>query len=146
MEKEITLPTPQDESSNWTALHFGKYEGLSLPEIVFKYPSYFCWLYEEEYLRGPLKKEADDIHERATHVKLSDGSIVSLLESRPTMRSVKSHAFGSETVTTTRELCESFFDDLRNFDLSGESTETEPKGEKESEPEKKPKSGEETEE
>jgi hypothetical protein len=44
--------------SSWPSIRFGKYKGLSLPQIVFRDPDYFFWAFQNTELgRDPLAIE-----------------------------------------------------------------------------------------
>ena len=54
----------------WTPVNFGDYEGDTLPQIVLDDPDWFFQTMEEKKFRGSLKKEAEEVREKATRVKI----------------------------------------------------------------------------
>jgi hypothetical protein len=48
---------------------FGKYEGRTLPEILFVDPDYFFWL-REEVLKGALAMEAEHLAKKACRIRI----------------------------------------------------------------------------
>jgi hypothetical protein len=60
-------------SRRWSPVQFGKYEGLSAPQIVLKDPDYFFWAMEETPLKDNL--EAIEVYEKARRIiPIRDGS------------------------------------------------------------------------
>jgi hypothetical protein len=55
---------------SWTVLDFGRYRGLTLPEVVFRDPDWFFWAFETGVFRGPLADEAAVIAERARRIRI----------------------------------------------------------------------------
>ena len=55
---------------DWTRIHFGKYRGKNLPEIIFEDADYFFFLYENFYFHGDLEKEANYLYPRARSIKV----------------------------------------------------------------------------
>jgi len=60
----------------WTLVSFGKYEGLTLPQILLRDPDYFFHAMERSYFRGrrQLVAEAAELHERATSIRIPGSS------------------------------------------------------------------------
>lgn len=57
----------------WTPLDFGKYEGKTLPQILFADPDWFFWAWEQGIFgkKGPSwKAEAGDVYRKATHIRI----------------------------------------------------------------------------
>ena len=54
----------------WTPVNFGEYEGDTLPQIVLDDPHWFFRTMEEKKFRGDLEKEAEEIRDKATRVKI----------------------------------------------------------------------------
>jgi hypothetical protein len=52
----------------WILMPFGKYRGLTLPQVLFVDPDYFFWL--EGVLRGVLATEAEEVARKACHVRI----------------------------------------------------------------------------
>ena len=55
---------------DWTRIHFGKYRGKNLPEIIFEDADYFFFLYENYFFHGDLEKEANYLYPRARSIKV----------------------------------------------------------------------------
>ncbi len=57
----------------WTPLSFGKHEGKTLPQVLFKDPDWFFWAYKnrkfDEY-QNSLKNEVNKIHNRACNIRI----------------------------------------------------------------------------
>ena len=53
---------------DWTRIHFGKYRGKNLPEIIFEDADYFFFLYENYFFHGDLEKEANYLYPRARSI------------------------------------------------------------------------------
>jgi len=59
--------------SNWIALSFGKHEGLTLPQVLFKDPDWFFWSVNKGVFKksnARIKAEVKEVYEKATHVKI----------------------------------------------------------------------------
>ncbi|WP_088186824.1 hypothetical protein [Desulfosporosinus sp. FKA] len=56
----------------WTILNFGKYQGKTLPQILFLDPDWFYWAYDEGVFRnkGQLFNEAEEIYQKASSIKI----------------------------------------------------------------------------
>jgi hypothetical protein len=56
----------------WTPLNFGKHNGKTLPQVVFADPDWFFWAHEKGVFenRGRLRREANEIYQRATSIKV----------------------------------------------------------------------------
>lgn len=54
----------------WTIIDEGKYEGLTIPELVFGDLGYFYWAISVGLFEGQLKLEADSVESRLKHIKL----------------------------------------------------------------------------
>jgi hypothetical protein len=55
---------------NWTTIGFGKHKGKTLPQVMFKDPDWFFYLYQKGAFKGALAREADDIICKARRVKV----------------------------------------------------------------------------
>ena len=66
---------------NWNTLGFGKYEGKSLPQVLFTNPDWFFWAMEEEvFNRHPLlQQQAKHLVKKATHIKVPQQGPVRLV-------------------------------------------------------------------
>ncbi|GAB3748915.1 hypothetical protein [Lysobacter olei] len=57
----------------WTSLDFGKHEGLTLPEALFKDPDWFFWMMKEpdpfKNCRA-LRVQAQDLLRKATSIRI----------------------------------------------------------------------------
>ena len=53
---------------DWTTIHFGKYRGKNLPEIIFEDADYFFFLYENYFFHGDLEKEANNLYPKARSI------------------------------------------------------------------------------
>jgi hypothetical protein len=56
----------------WTPLDFGRYQGKTLPQVLFSDPDWFFWAVEEGafHKRDELKAEAALLYERARRVRI----------------------------------------------------------------------------
>jgi hypothetical protein len=54
----------------WTNVTFGKHKGKSLPQVVFDDPDWFFWAREQGAFHGILRREADEVHRRATSIRV----------------------------------------------------------------------------
>jgi hypothetical protein len=55
---------------NWTTVNFGKYKGMSLPQIIFKDADWFFYIYENGPFKGVLSNEARELYRRARAIKV----------------------------------------------------------------------------
>ena len=55
---------------SWSILQFGKYEGKSLPQVLFSDADWFFWAWEDNVLRGQLRVEAELLYTRATSIRV----------------------------------------------------------------------------
>ena len=55
---------------------FGKFTGKTLPQVVFADLDYFFWLHDENILHGRLRLEAEEIHRKATAIRLPQPGLV----------------------------------------------------------------------
>lgn len=56
---------------SWTKLGFGRHEGKTLPQILFKDPDWFYWAYENEILDGRIPhSEVQEIYEKSRNIKI----------------------------------------------------------------------------
>jgi hypothetical protein len=57
---------------SWTVLNFGKHKGNTLPQIMFTDPHWFYLAFEDGTFndRGNLLKEANDIFQKSTTIKI----------------------------------------------------------------------------
>lgn len=56
---------------SWTALNFGKYEGKTLPQVLFTDPDWFFWACEEGVLeQHGYKAEAEKLKKRAKIIRI----------------------------------------------------------------------------
>ena len=154
---------------SWTELDFGKYAGLTLPQVLFKDPDWFFWAVSNDVLktRPSLKSEAIELNEKARRIKVpqsgQDTLVVEYWIHRPTQKfshwdlvpesrrhhvgssstyrsnvidlsfphrvapydklgcksmlsSLRYHLFGSKGLRMTKQRCEGFFNDSRNFE------------------------------
>jgi hypothetical protein len=58
----------------WSTVNFGKHSGKTLPQIVFGDPDWFFWAIEENVFKGPLRREARLINERARAILIPNGN------------------------------------------------------------------------
>jgi len=54
----------------WSPLSFGKYEGKTLPQVIFLDPDWFFWTYENKGFEDNLIKEANEIYQKARAIKV----------------------------------------------------------------------------
>jgi len=58
---------------SWTVLNFGKYEGKTLPQILFTDPDWFFWALEEGVLeQHGYKAEAEKLNKQAKNIRIPD--------------------------------------------------------------------------
>ena len=67
---------------HWTKIDFGKYEGKTLPEVIFSDPDYFVWGFDNGIFskNSELEKNAEFLYERIRSIKIPDnlnGNVVS---------------------------------------------------------------------
>jgi hypothetical protein len=55
----------------WTKLNFGKYAGLSLPQIILTDADWFFWAFNKGVFWGKLAVEAEDLAAKATAIKIA---------------------------------------------------------------------------
>ena len=55
---------------NWNTVNFGKYKGMSLPQIIFKDADWFFHIYENGPFKGVLSNEARELYRRARAIKV----------------------------------------------------------------------------
>ncbi|ATF13633.1 hypothetical protein A616_17095 [Brevibacillus brevis X23] len=63
---------------NWTQLNFGKHEGSTLPQVLFKDPDWFYWAHVTQKLfdtRGHLKLEAEEAYRKSRNIKIPEGKM-----------------------------------------------------------------------
>jgi len=58
----------------WSPLNFGKYEGKTLPQVLFNDPDWFFWAVDEGAFssRPHLQREANDLVYKASHIRIPD--------------------------------------------------------------------------
>lgn len=54
----------------WSKVNFGKYGGLTLPQIIFKDPDWFFHACENGYFKGALAADARELCRRARSIKV----------------------------------------------------------------------------
>ena len=54
----------------WRPMPFGKYEGRTLPQVLFKDADYFFWLLREGALRGALAMQAKHLAKKACRIRI----------------------------------------------------------------------------
>lgn len=56
----------------WTELDFGKYEGLTLPQILFKDPDWFFWAVATDVFktRPRLRSESNALYQKSRRIKV----------------------------------------------------------------------------
>jgi uncharacterized protein (DUF3820 family) len=59
----------------WMPMPFGRYENMSLPQLIMTAPQYFYWLYRDRKLHGKLGHQADIVAGRAAHILPPLGSL-----------------------------------------------------------------------
>jgi hypothetical protein len=65
-----TGSAPMPYTSRWSKLWFGKHEGKSLPQVIFRDLDWFLWAYENGVLTNAYKTEAEELFTKITHIKL----------------------------------------------------------------------------
>jgi hypothetical protein len=54
----------------WIPMPFGKYEGRTLPQVLFKDPDYFFWLLREGILKGALAMQGKQVAKKACGIRI----------------------------------------------------------------------------
>ena len=54
----------------WIPIPFGKYEGRTLPQVLFKDPDYFFWLLREGVLKGALAMQAKHLAKKVCRIRI----------------------------------------------------------------------------
>src|SRR6516165_8873832 len=54
----------------WRPMPFGKYEGRTLPQVLFKDPDYFFWLLRKGALKGVLAIQAKRLAKKACRIRI----------------------------------------------------------------------------
>ena len=54
----------------WTPLSFGKYNGLTAPQIALRDPDYLFWAEEEANLYGDIGREIHIVAIRASNIRV----------------------------------------------------------------------------
>ncbi|ALC84540.1 hypothetical protein AM499_00910 [Bacillus sp. FJAT-22090] len=55
----------------WGIISFGNYQGISIPQLVFKDPDYFFWAMENDVFNGTyLVLEAKDVYKKSRNIKI----------------------------------------------------------------------------
>jgi hypothetical protein len=62
----------------WTELPFGKYTGMTLPQVLFKDPGWFFWAHTRP-LHGTIAYEVGVLHPKATRIRVP-GAVSRLLK------------------------------------------------------------------
>jgi hypothetical protein len=62
----------------WTELPFGKYTGLTLPQVLFTDPGWFFWA-RTKPLRGAVAYEVGVLYPRATRIRVPGGESEALV-------------------------------------------------------------------
>jgi len=69
---KLSLSNQRERASRqkfkWTPIRFGRYEGLIIPEIVWRDISYFYWALSQDVFRGELEHQARIVAGRAAHI------------------------------------------------------------------------------
>jgi hypothetical protein len=55
---------------NWSILNFGKHKGKSLPQVILHDPDWFFHAYENEYFKGSMAREAQELYRRARSIRV----------------------------------------------------------------------------
>ena len=73
LTEHLSLDSILKEASKikeWTPIDFGKYEGLTIPALVFCDPQYFYWALSIDCFNRQLKLEAHIVADRLQHMKI----------------------------------------------------------------------------
>ena len=54
----------------WLPMPFGKYEGRTLPQVLFKDPDYFFWFLREGALKRALAIQAKQLAKKACRIRI----------------------------------------------------------------------------
>ncbi len=57
---------------DWTTINFGKYEGKTLPQVIFDDPDWFFWAYGTNAFKGGLAQEAREVYRRARSIRIPE--------------------------------------------------------------------------
>jgi hypothetical protein len=71
MKPEIYRSKRREEKENkmnWTTLNFGRYKGMTRPQIIFRDPDWFLWATQEQLFKGALKSEAEMLSKRMQRI------------------------------------------------------------------------------
>ena len=84
----------------WTAVKFGKHEGKTLPQILFRDPDWFFYMYSQGAFagNGDLEAEAEEIYRKARAIKVPPGYKALFIIHSPTGK------FGTLQVVPSSEL------------------------------------------
>jgi len=56
-------------NQSWSRLRTTKYNGKTLPQVVFDDPDYFFWAFENYVFKGKLLIQAEEIYKKARNIK-----------------------------------------------------------------------------
>lgn len=55
----------------WCEIEYGKYEGLTVPQLAFRDPDYLFWAVTKRAFKNPqLMKQADDVAAKAQRIRI----------------------------------------------------------------------------
>ncbi len=54
----------------WSVVDFGRYQGKTLPQIIFKDPDWFFWAIEGNRFHAGLEGQAEMLAARARNIKI----------------------------------------------------------------------------
>jgi len=65
----------------WIELWFGKYQGKTLPQIMFSDPDWFFWAYDNKIFQGKenLRVEANEIYKKSISIKIPQKGPIKLV-------------------------------------------------------------------
>jgi hypothetical protein len=56
---------------SWVEIEYGKYEGLTVPQLAFRDPDYLFWAVANRAFKDPLlMKQADDVAAKAQGIRI----------------------------------------------------------------------------
>ena len=67
----------------WSPLPFGKYSGMTFPQIVLTDPDYFFWLYDNHTFSGVFVREVNEVYPKAKFIKIPEGQVVEYVKHQP---------------------------------------------------------------
>lgn len=64
------MDAPLGFLSQWTPMTFGRHDGLTLPQIMFRDPDWFFWAWQATDFMWPSPREAAAVNQRARSIRV----------------------------------------------------------------------------